>query len=111
MNDLSGDDVGQGFPVADLRLQLAQQQLRHRESLFSIAVASGVLMYITFAVYLFSVQDKLEHNRLIALGILAAMPASVMLGLMRFVFRKEKDHDDSGAVDISPLLCSPPSSR
>ena len=94
---MAGDD--------NVRLAMSQQQLRQRESLFSISIAVAVVMYIVFVGFLFmATGNGLQTNHLVALGILAAMPASLMLGVLRFVFRKDSDGGTGSASDISPLL-------
>jgi carbon starvation protein CstA len=102
--DFSSDK--QQYPAhdADIRIQLAQQQLGHRAALFSLAAAGAVIMYMVFVIFLFANRDSMTHEALIAMGVLALMPTALVLGLMRFVFRKEKERDDSSHLDVSPLV-------
>ena len=91
----------------DVRLQLAQQQFRHRESMFGIALSAAALMYIVMVIYLFGsafLSSGAPSTQLGILAILAAMPSSIMLGIMAFVFRREKDSSDSKPEDFSALF-------
>lgn len=88
----------------NVRLQLAHQQVRHRDALFSIAIASAIMMYIVLVGFIISLQTNINSHKLAAIAILAAMPASVMLALMKFVFRREKEHEEVNPTDVAPLL-------
>lgn len=102
--DLSSDT--QKFPDrdADLRLRLAQQQIGHRKWLFGVSIGAAIVMYLVFAAFLCARANDLDNHSLIALGVLAAMPTSLVLGLMRFVFRRDKDQDGDMQHNFSPLV-------
>lgn len=103
--DLSGGMIGVEGQTEDVRLQLAQQTLKHRNYIFlGIAIAAFALIGL-FAWYLICRSEPLDNPKLVLLGILAVQPTVLGLALMKFVFRKHKDEgEDERIDDVSPIL-------
>jgi hypothetical protein len=107
---LSADLSAGNLPKADKdllrhKLDLYVQQHQQRESLFGLLVAAVVMMYLVFAWFLFSEKASITHEKLAVIGLLAAMPTALVLGMMRLVYRRDEEKDESPkAPDLSPLI-------
>lgn len=87
------------------KLDLYAQQRQQRETLFGLLVAAVVGMYFVFAYFLFSEKDNITHEKLAVIGLLAAMPTALALGMMRLVYRRDDEKEDAPkAPDLSPLI-------
>lgn len=87
------------------KLDLYAQQRQQRDTLFGLLVAAVVGMYFVFAYFLFSEKNSITHEKLAVIGLLAAMPTALALGMMRLVYRRDDEKDDSPKPpDLSPLI-------
>ena len=87
------------------KLDLYVQQHQQRDSLFGLLVAAVVMMYCVFAWFLFSEKENITHEKLAVIGLLAAMPTALVLGMMRLVYRRDEEKDESPKPpDLSPLI-------
>ena len=87
------------------KLDLYAQQRQQRDTLFGLLVAAVVRMYFVFAYFLFSEKNSITHEKLAVIGLLAAMPTALALGMMRLVYRRDDEKDDSPKPpDLSPLI-------
>lgn len=89
--------------IQDHKLNLYAQQLNQRQSLFSVLLAAAALMVLTFMVLVAVLASKgaFDTHSVIVLGLTAAMPMGLILGLMRMVYRRD---DDSPSKDDEPKV-------
>lgn len=104
--DLSAGSLSQADKdLQQHKLDLYAQQHQQRDALFGLLVAAVIAMYAVFAYFLFSEKNSITHEKLAVIGILAAMPTALVLGIMRLVYRRDEEKDESiKSPDLSPLI-------
>ncbi|MCE1184307.1 MAG: hypothetical protein LWW92_01700 [Rhodocyclales bacterium] len=110
------DDQSAGYLTkADARLQnhklnVYEQQLNQRQSLFASLLALAVLMWVAFVALagFLAYSERFDQFSVIVLGFMAAMPTALVLGLMRFVYRREDEAsrqvDAPKVTDVSAFI-------